>query len=343
MKTPTARKLPSGSWFVRVRINGEDIGITRNTEKAAIAEAMAIKAGIKREETRKTYGMTVREAVNEYIRAREHALSPSTIRGYVEKSRNHFPTIMDRNIAKLSARDYQRAIDAERCAPKTLKNAWSLVASAIKEQTGSRPDVHLPQVPKNTHAFLQPEEISAFLTEAEGDSEEIAVLLALHGLRRSEILSLQWTEVDLKHGVLHVRGAVVYDRGGALIRKNTNKNTSSRRDVPIMIPRLEILLRAQQEKGGPVVECYPDTIRRHINRICERAGLLRVGTHGLRHSFASLAHHLSVPEKVSMELGGWSDYQTMRNIYTHIAKRDLKRFSSAMSDFYARQQNGDGD
>ncbi len=304
---------------------------------------MAIKAGIKRDEARKTYGMTVREAVNEYIRAREHALSPSTIRGYMEKARNHFPAIMDRSVAKLSVRDYQRAIDTERCSPKTLKNAWSLVASAIKEQTGSRPDVHLPQVPKNTHAFLQPEEISAFLTEAEGDSEEIAVLLALHGLRRSEILSLQWTEVDLKRGVLHVRGAVVYDSSGTLIRKNTNKNTSSRRDVPIMIPRLETLLREQQERGGPVVGCYPNTIQRHIDKICERAGLPRVGTHGLRHSFASLAYHLGVPEKVAMELGGWSDYQTMRNIYTHIAKSDLKRFSSAMSDFYARQQNGGED
>ena len=166
---------------------------------------------------------------------------------------------------------------------------------------------------------------------------------ALHGLRRSEILSLQWTEVDLKRGVLHVRGAVVYDSSGTLIRKNTNKNTSSRRDVPIMIPRLETLLREQQERGGPVVGCYPNTIQRHIDKICERAGLPRVGTHGLRHSFASLAYHLGVPEKVAMELGGWSDYQTMRNIYTHIAKSDLKRFSSAMSDFYARQQNGGED
>ena len=342
MKTPTARKLPSGSWFVRVRIDGKDIGITRDTEKAAIAEAMAVKAGAKRVERHSAYTMTVREAVGEYIRAREHALSPSTIRGYVEKARNHFPTIMDRSIARLSVRDYQRAIDTERCSPKTLKNAWSLVSSAIKEQTGSSPDVHLPQVPKNTHAFLQPEEIALFLEAAEGDSEEIAILLALHGLRRSEILSLQWSDVDLKRGVLHVRGAVVYDSSGALIRKDTNKNTSSRRDVPIMIPRLETLLRLQKEKSGPVVHCYPNTIQRHIDKICGRAGLPRVGTHGLRHSFASLAYHLGVPEKVAMELGGWSDYQTMRNIYTHIAKSDLKKFSSALSDFYAGQQNGSG-
>ena len=36
MKTPTARKLPSGSWYCRVRVGGEDVSITAPTEKAGI-------------------------------------------------------------------------------------------------------------------------------------------------------------------------------------------------------------------------------------------------------------------------------------------------------------------
>jgi hypothetical protein len=47
MKTPKARKLDSGSWFCRVMVDGKTFCITRDTEKAAIAEAMAIKAGMK--------------------------------------------------------------------------------------------------------------------------------------------------------------------------------------------------------------------------------------------------------------------------------------------------------
>lgn len=38
MKTPTAKKLPSGSWHCRVRVNGEDVSITAETEKAALAD-----------------------------------------------------------------------------------------------------------------------------------------------------------------------------------------------------------------------------------------------------------------------------------------------------------------
>ena len=80
MKVPKARKLPSGSWFCRVRVNGQDIGITRPTEKEAIAEAMAIKAGTKA--AAKSGRKTLTEAIDNYIAVRENVLSPSTIRGY---------------------------------------------------------------------------------------------------------------------------------------------------------------------------------------------------------------------------------------------------------------------
>ena len=41
--TPTARNLPSGSWACRVRVNGQDVSITRETKEEAIAEAMVIQ------------------------------------------------------------------------------------------------------------------------------------------------------------------------------------------------------------------------------------------------------------------------------------------------------------
>jgi len=59
--------------------------------------------------------------------------------------------------------------------------------------------------------------------------------------------------------------------------------------------------------------------------------------HGLRHSFASLAYHLNIPEKITMEMGGWSDPGTMHKKYTHIAKSDISRYQTAMADFYAKK------
>lgn len=80
MKPPKARKLPSGQWFCRVRVDGQDVGITRPTEKEAVAEAMAIKAGIK--QANKIENITLTRAIDRFISDRDKILSPSTIRGY---------------------------------------------------------------------------------------------------------------------------------------------------------------------------------------------------------------------------------------------------------------------
>ena len=47
MKVPKAKKLPSGNWNVQVMVDGKRVSITAETEKAAIAEAAAVKAKLK--------------------------------------------------------------------------------------------------------------------------------------------------------------------------------------------------------------------------------------------------------------------------------------------------------
>ena len=106
-----------------------------------------------------------------------------------------------------------------------------------------------------------------------------------------------------------------------------------------MIPELLAALEAVEDKSGPVVRCNPNTIYHQINRVCARNGLPRVGTHGLRHSFASLGYHLGVPELEMMQLGGWADNQTMIRIYTHIANADRVRAENAMAGFFTQNAN----
>lgn len=85
MKYPKAKKLPSGKWHCRVRVQGRDVSITCQTKDEAVAEAMAIKAGIKEfdlQEASRRKRFTVGQAVDAYISARENVLSPATLRGY---------------------------------------------------------------------------------------------------------------------------------------------------------------------------------------------------------------------------------------------------------------------
>ena len=105
-----------------------------------------------------------------------------------------------------------------------------------------------------------------------------------------------------------------------------------------MIPRLKDLLASAPRDSEFVVTCNPNTIWAQVNRICEANYLPKIGTHGLRHSFCSLAYHLGVSEKVAMKIGGWADYQTMRKIYTHVADSDIAASVKSISDFFAPKQ-----
>jgi len=77
-----------------------------------------------------------------------------------------------------------------------------------------------------------------------------------------------------------------------------------------------------------------------VNRVCIGAGLPAIGLHGLRHSFASLTVHLGIPEETAMAIGGWSDFQTMRKIYTHISQRDMYTHTQALEAFFSSASEG---
>ena len=336
MKTPTARKLPSGSWFVRVTVDGETISITRPTEREALAEAMALKARLK-EAKKLPKRIRLRDAANNYIDSRTSVLSPATICGYKTIVKTRFQSLMDQDITTLTTQICQRAVDREsrEVSAKTLKNAWAFVAAVIADITGERPAVRLKPVIKKERPFLQPEQIDTFLNAIRGRSIEIPALLALSSLRRSEILDLQWKDIDLHSQVVHVRGAAVFDENWKLVHKDENKNRASRRDVPMIAPLHAALSQAAQTEGY-VVTLNPSYIYEGINRVCEENGLPKVGIHGLRHSFASLAYHLGIPEKIAMKIGGWANAATMHEIYTHLSDADIRKHASAFTDFFSK-------
>lgn len=336
MKVPKAKQLPSGSWRIQVRIGEKRISITEPTEKACLARAMAVQQELLAP-VDKSQKPTLTVAIDHYIEARQNILSPSTIRGYRTIQKNRFQSAMDKRINGISDKEWQRIVNAEakQCSSKTLKNAWGLVSSILSAEMGRLPSVTLPQVISDAREFLDPDQIKVFLEAAQGTKYEIAALLALHSLRCSEILALTWDNIDLENSIIHVRGAVVPNENNEYIHKKENKNSTSRREVPIMIPRLAELLQNSTKAEGAIVRCHPNTLRISFNKICASANLPEVGTHGLRHSFASLAYHLRMPEKIAMQIGGWANDATMRKIYTHVSQKDVLTYQNAMASFYS--------
>lgn len=346
MKIPKPEHLPSGSWRVRLRLGGESISITEPTEQAAIKKAQLVKAEhlAGRPKIRRDTSPTLDKMIENYISAKKAVLSPSTVRGYEAYRRSRFQAYKNRDPEKIN---WQRMVsdEARICGPKTLKNAWALVAAAIAFSGDVAPAVTLPQVVSDEHPYLEAEQIPAFLDAIRDTPWELPALLGLHGLRRSEAFALTWEDIDLPSeyafnnghlGEIHVRGALVHDADGKLVKKKENKNRSSRRTVPIMIGNLtrKLLAVPQEDRTGRVLTSHPNSAYKAINTICEKAGLPLVGYHGLRHSFASLAHSLGVPEQETMALGGWEDPNTMRKIYTHLDNAARLKAANAITEFY---------
>ena len=329
---PKARQLPSGSWFIQLRLGGRSVSITEPTEAKALAKARAIKEGYLK--VRHADNITYRKAIDQYIEENDRTLSPSTIRGYRAIQNYRFPSIMDRSMAAPCRWQSLINDEAKDVSPKTVRNAWALIARVMRLHGVDVPEVNLPQVPKAEQPFLDPEQIKVFLAAIKGHPDELAALLALHSLRRSELGAVMPEDVDLKKDIVHVRGAIVMDEHHKFVNKATNKNETSTRPVPIMIPRLKELLKDRMDEDRPVIQTELNHLSNRINSVCEAAGLPSVGVHGLRRSFASLAYHLRWPELKTMQTGGWSDINTVLKVYTYLASQDGKNADKSMARFY---------
>ena len=335
IKTPKVTQLPSGSYTTKVMVDGVRITITRETEELCAAEAIAVKyRAMEAKKTEKPGVKRLSDVLDTYLNMRQGSLSPATLYAYERYRHNCFQNMMTANILTTTDEQWQAAIrqEARGRSPKYIANVWGFIAAAITEATGRRPNVKLPAKEKNERPYLEPEQITAFVNAVKGESVEIAALLALSSLRRSELKALKWKDIDFAKNSIHVNGSMVYAEGG-MVHKRQNKTKSSNRIVPI-IPPLKAALEAAEHKSEYVVPYNGSWIYQRINEICAANGLPQVGVHGLRHSFASLAYHLQIPEKIAMEIGGWSDDGTMRKIYTHVARKDVAERAKDFTNFF---------
>lgn len=321
---PKPRRLASG-WGNQVMRNGERRFIVGETEHEYRDKAIAFKLGL--DPTGARIRDTLRSIINDYIDSVSSTLSPATIRGYRIIERNRFKGYIDKAIDDI---DFQRMLNAEArlVSPKTVVNAWGLVTAALKAFGLEPPLVKKPQLIHTDEDFLDYLEIKKFLAAVKDTPVEVAALLALHGLRTSEFLDLDVSQIT--SGGIFVRGATVPDENHVYVHKETNKNFTSRRNVPILIPRLLEIL----PDTGKAVVLHPSSIRRWLEKVCINAGVTVITAHDLRRSFVSLAFHLGWDAETTRRLGGWSNLDVVNKVYRKLADDDLKRDVLLMQKYY---------
>ena len=83
------------------------------------------------------------------------------------------------------------------------------------------------------------EEIAQLLTLTQNEPIAVPIFVAaFYGLRRSEVLGLRWSSIDLQNGWIQIDTTVVKEKIGenvvTTVRENTTKTEYSRRDLPFM-------------------------------------------------------------------------------------------------------------
>ena len=150
-------------------------------------------------------------------------------------------------------------------------------------------------------------------------------LLMLTGCRKSEILTLRWSDVDLRAGELHLADAKTGPRAVQLAPTAVQllEAMPRRKDSPWVFPGND---RDGRYSGGGLDYAWR-TVR-------AAAGLEDVRLHDLRHSFASRALALGETLPVIGKLLGHSDIETTAR-YAHLAQDSIHETAERIAESIA--------
>lgn len=154
-------------------------------------------------------------------------------------------------------------------------------------------------------------------------SKQMPLLLDLYsGMRISELLAIEWSDIDTKHNTITINKQ--YYKGNL----STTKTYKSTRKVSIPDFIIEKLmqLKASQKVSSKIVFCS-DTggyisqdkfVVHWFKKAMKRIGLDDYNFHCLRHTYATYLLSNGVPLKFVQEQLGHSTAQTTLNVYNHI-------------------------
>lgn len=313
MNIPKAKQLPSGRWFIRLRLNKQAYSKTFATEKEAIAWATMIKAEHKAGVLKgpvPAEQMTLRQLLTAYVA--ENILAENTKKIFRTVERHHFQPAMDRPVSSVT--NWQRLINTElqSCNPNTVKLYWHKVSAAMRYQGIDPPRVKIATQPLQRKNYMDKDELKRFCDHIVGNPYEVYFLMMLHSMRVSEALSVRPEDISDKG--IHVRGT---------------KTPASDRVIPWMIPRLKELCADFTWK-----RLDPGTLAYQLNIITNQLDLPHLSCHSMRVTFAAMCYYKQVPEHIVMKIGGWSEPGVIHKHYLRFYDDDIQSWATKVSGLF---------
>lgn len=167
--------------------------------------------------------------------------------------------------------------------------------------------------------------------------EQAGMLIAINsGIRIGELCALQWRDVDLDTGIVHVNKTMQRVRTYSGQISETKicimrpKSSSSVRDIPLPSNLVKFL---RSKTGNPeeyiipgkkVEYCEPRTLQYRFERFLKTNGFGGFRFHALRHCFASRCIELGFDAKSLCEIMGHSDIRITLQLYVHTSLKQKR-------------------
>lgn len=168
--------------------------------------------------------------------------------------------------------------------------------------------------PKRLPRFFSLQEIKLFLGAIEDPWLKSAVYLLLFtGMRRDELIHLEWSDLDLKRGVLHVQP-----------KADWNPKDYEARVIPLNNQVKELLLSLLRTGDNRVIgNRRPTSLSRVFKRALRKVGIKDASLHTLRHTYASHLVMSGVDVATVQKLLGHSKINTTMR-YAHLSPEYLQ-------------------
>lgn len=284
----------------------------------------------------------------------------STLRNYI------YPAIGKVQVSALKPDDMQSILNNMRdkgMSDSSIKKTYEALNSCLNALVEQRKleynpirGVKVPKSKKNPSIkFYTQSEVNLICKEAmslhgNGNHKYAAaqffVLAANTGMRAGEIIALQWSDIDLEHGVATVSKNVALVKDGKKYRtivQDSTKTHSGTRVVPLNNAAINALkdLRNRSDSKDYLFKTKNDRIytvtnidkiMKHILYNCGFGETNANGTpgknklygvHSLRHSFVSALLSKGVDIKKVSEIVGHKNVTITYNTYAHFIPKDL--------------------
>lgn len=322
-----AKKLPSGNWRVQASITVDGVSYRQSftADTKGMAELQAKKWQVEIREKQSVCNITLKQAFDRYIAAKENTLSPATVREYTRTANTKLSSIMNIKVSQLTREKIQVAINLEAAtlSPKSVRNIHGLLSAVLKM---FRPDLilntHLPEKQEFEPNIPTENHIKKLLADIKGTDLEKAVCLAAFGpMRRGEICPLESTDID--GCTVKVSKAMVMDKNKQWIIK-VPKTNAGKRDIEYP----QFVIDLFKGSNGKLINYNPNSLYNAFSKALKHNNIPHFRFHDLRHYGASILHALGYPDKYIMARGGWKSTNVLNRVYKHALREQQKDFDA---------------